>query len=64
MTVGSGTLMRTLHRVGITLSLLALLALGGGMALAALPGAGGVITGCYDARFSTGNLRVIDSAKQ
>src|SRR4051812_7334770 len=52
------------HRLGIVLSLVALLVLGGGMALAALPGSGGVITGCYDARFGTGNLRVIDSSKQ
>jgi hypothetical protein len=34
------------------------------MALAAAPGSGGVIVGCYDSRFATGNLRVIDSAKQ
>ena len=63
-TLGRSAVMRTLHRLGVTLSLVALLALGAGMALAALPGSGGVITGCYDARFSTGNLRVIDSAKQ
>jgi hypothetical protein len=54
--------MSRLRRLGVTLSLLSLLVLGGGLALAAAPGSGGVIVGCYDSRYGTGNLRVIDSA--
>jgi hypothetical protein len=50
---------RTQRLVFSTVAGLCLALLLGTVALAAIPGAGGVITGCYDKR--TGALRVIDS---
>ena len=47
-----------LKRVAIGIVVLAVLA-GGSVALGAIPGADGVIKGCYD---NSGNLKVIDSA--
>ena len=49
-------------RVLLTFGLAALIAVGGGIAIAAVPGADGVLTGCFDKR--TGALRIIDVAKQ
>src|SRR4051812_14804658 len=56
--------MKARRRLGLVLSLLALLLLAGGIAAAAIPDANGVITGCYDTKLKTGNLRIIDSSKQ
>ncbi len=35
-----------------------------GLAVAAIPDGSNTFTGCYDSKFKTGNLRVIDSSKQ
>ena len=49
-------------RLALGLAAVVVVLVGGGVAVAAIPGADGVITGCFDKR--TGALRIIDAAKQ
>ena len=48
-------------RLLLCLSVVSALAVGGGIAWAAVPDSSGVITGCYDAR-GQGDLRIVDAA--
>jgi hypothetical protein len=48
-------------RLLVCLSAVGAVVVGGGIAWAAVPDDSGVITGCYDSRYRTGNLRIIDA---
>src|SRR5688500_18442827 len=51
-------------RLLVCLSAVSALAIGGGIAWAAVQDSSGVITGCYDSRYRTGNLRIIDASAE